>query len=271
MMRNSWVIAAALAALLTGCESTPDATTSPTPILTPTATSASGTAASGGCPSGSAPDQPGDVAQARPALADWALLAAVDPSGPRIVVGESGFVPEGAGVATVQSMWTFDLCRNAWTEAGDASLPAPGKRPVLYQFVTSPVDGSVLGMVLGLAPLWRYDVAASGWRPVEVSGGGSDEAWPMVVYDPADNRLLAFDGNLVTADNFEVKPALKHLYAHLRESGAIRPMDRFHDEFLKIRAREVLSKIRAGDKSWRDSVPGEVADIIAARRLFGHG
>lgn len=77
-------------------------------------------------------------------------------------------------------------------------------------------------------------------------------------------------GNLVTADNFEVKPALKHLYAHLRESGAIRPMDRFHDEFLKIRAREVLSKIRAGDKSWRDSVPGEVADIIAARRLFGH-
>ena len=199
MMRNSWVIAAALAALLTGCESTPDATTSPTPILTPTATSASGTAASGGCPSGSTPDQPGDVAQARPALADWALLAAVDPSGPRIVVGESGFVPEGAGVATVQSMWTFDLCRNAWTEAGDASLPAPGKRPVLYQFVTSPVDGSVLGMALGLAPLWRYDVATPAWRPVEVSGGGSDEAWPMVVLDPADNRLLAFDGNLVTA------------------------------------------------------------------------
>lgn len=186
MMRNPWVIAAAAAALLAGCAGTPDAPTSPSPAAT-------------GCPSDSNPDQPGDPAQERPAVADWALLAGMDPTGPRIVVGESGFVPEGAGVATLQSMWTFDLCRNAWTELGAASLPEPGKRPVLYQFVASPADGSVLGMVLGLAPLWRYDAAAPAWSSVDVAGGGSDEAWPMVVHEPAGDRLLAFDGNLITA------------------------------------------------------------------------
>jgi len=77
-------------------------------------------------------------------------------------------------------------------------------------------------------------------------------------------------GGLVTCENFEPPPGLRHLYAHLRESGAIRPMHRFHEEFLKIRSRDVLAKIRAGDPAWRDAVPGGVADIIARRRLFGH-
>lgn len=80
---------------------------------------------------------------------------------------------------------------------------------------------------------------------------------------------LAPDGSLVDASNFEVSANIRHLYSHLLENHFIRPMKSSHPEFLTIRSRDVLTKIRTGDPSWKEMVPGEVARIIQDRRLFG--
>jgi len=80
--------------------------------------------------------------------------------------------------------------------------------------------------------------------------------------------LLKPDGTIVTAENFEVPSAIRHLYAHLLENGFIRPMQNTRPEFLSIRSKDVLAKIRAGDVSWQDMVPAEVAAIINDRGLF---
>lgn len=192
-MRNSWVIAAALAALLGGCRPTPDAGTSP--IATPTAPSASAQTTSPtmvACPADATPDDPGDPNQPRPALPDATWLAATDPTRPRIVVGETGFVPEGAGMPTLQSTWAFDVCANAWSELTDASLPAPDQRPALAQLVTDPQAGVVLGLPYWWTPVWTFDPATDSWRAPGGQHSGFESA-PNAVYDSEGDRLLAFD------------------------------------------------------------------------------
>jgi hypothetical protein len=87
-------------------------------------------------------------------------------------------------------------------------------------------------------------------------------------------RLYAYprlmpDGSLVTAENFQVAPNIAHLYAHLHENGFICGITGFQSDFLPIRSSDVLALIRAGDPAWEKMVPGEVANIIRARRLFG--
>ena len=76
-------------------------------------------------------------------------------------------------------------------------------------------------------------------------------------------------GTLVTAEDFEVAPNLRHLYAHLVQNGFIEPVRDFDRAALPIRSRDVLARLRAGDPAWAEMVPGEVAQRIRERRLFG--
>lgn len=78
------------------------------------------------------------------------------------------------------------------------------------------------------------------------------------------------NGDLVTADNFEVAPNLVHLYKHLLDNGFIESMDGYNPSHLPIKSSGVLAKIRAGAAGWEKMVSPEVAKIIKERRLFGY-
>jgi hypothetical protein len=75
---------------------------------------------------------------------------------------------------------------------------------------------------------------------------------------------------LVTVDNFEVAPNLRHLYAHLIQNGCIEPVHDFDREILSIMSRDVLARLRGGDPTWESMVPRRVAKLIRERRLFGY-
>lgn len=77
-------------------------------------------------------------------------------------------------------------------------------------------------------------------------------------------------GELVTAENFRVAPKLRHLYAHLLENGFIIPLEGYHAEYLSIRPKKVIKKLREGDEQWQTMVPAEVAQLIRERGLFGY-
>jgi hypothetical protein len=78
------------------------------------------------------------------------------------------------------------------------------------------------------------------------------------------------NGDLVTADNFEVAPNLVHLYRHLLDNGFIESMDGYNPSYLPIKSSGVLAKIRAGTAGWENMVSPEVAKIIKERQLFGY-
>lgn len=76
-------------------------------------------------------------------------------------------------------------------------------------------------------------------------------------------------GEAVTADNFQVAPALRHLYTHLRENGFLQPLIPSRAELLRIRPDDVLKRIHAGDPAWLQQVPAPLSRRIRERRLLG--
>jgi hypothetical protein len=77
-------------------------------------------------------------------------------------------------------------------------------------------------------------------------------------------------GALITAGNLRVAPHLRHLYAYLLENRFIEALKDIDEACLPIFSRSVLAKIKAGDASWEEMVPAEVAGIIKERRLLGY-
>lgn len=77
--------------------------------------------------------------------------------------------------------------------------------------------------------------------------------------------------SLVTVENFQPTPHLKHLYAYLHSNGFIKGLQGIRPELLSIFSHEILAKIRAGQNDWEDSVPPVVSRIIREKHLFGCG
>ncbi len=83
--------------------------------------------------------------------------------------------------------------------------------------------------------------------------------------------ILNFKTNqLLTADNFPIRPQLKHIYTHFRENGFIKDITPSNNEFLRIRSQDLLDKMRAGDASWEKSVPAPIVEVIKQKKLFGY-
>lgn len=76
-------------------------------------------------------------------------------------------------------------------------------------------------------------------------------------------------GRVVTAEAYEVAPPLRHLYAHLLESGAIRGIANYDPGLLRVRASDVLAMIAAGDPAWEGLVAEPIVGAIKAKGLFG--
>lgn len=79
---------------------------------------------------------------------------------------------------------------------------------------------------------------------------------------------LENDGSLTTVHELKVQKHLQHLYSHLLDNGYIRNLDTVDRDYLSIYADVVLEKIRRGDKTWQDSVPQTVVNIISESSLF---
>ena len=77
-------------------------------------------------------------------------------------------------------------------------------------------------------------------------------------------------GQIATAENLEVAPHLKHLYAYLLENRFVEPVKNYNPDYLGIYSREVLKKIQNGDGSWQQEVPAQIVEIIKRDGLFNY-
>jgi hypothetical protein len=81
--------------------------------------------------------------------------------------------------------------------------------------------------------------------------------------------LDAKTGALISAANLRVAPNLRHLHAYLVENHFIEGLRDYDETALSIFSRDVLQRLRKGDKTWETMVPLQVAQIIRKRNLFG--
>ncbi len=77
-------------------------------------------------------------------------------------------------------------------------------------------------------------------------------------------------GELMTAETFPIAPHLRHLYAYLLENRYVRGITNFDPRLVRIRRREVLAQIAAGDRQWQQLVPGPIVEVIQRQKLFGY-
>jgi len=82
--------------------------------------------------------------------------------------------------------------------------------------------------------------------------------------------LRAGTEELVTIDNLDVAPELRKLFGHLVDRSCIVQLENFDKSLLHIFSRDALKRIKAGDPTWQDMVPPEIAEVIRKRGLFGY-
>ena len=75
---------------------------------------------------------------------------------------------------------------------------------------------------------------------------------------------------LINAKNVQVVDHLRNLYNHLLENHFIECIVGFDTDILHIFSRDVLRRIKEGDDSWEQMVPGPVVAAIKKRGLFGY-
>lgn len=75
---------------------------------------------------------------------------------------------------------------------------------------------------------------------------------------------------LVTADNIQLFPHLRHLYVHLRDNGYISPITNCDALLLKTFSRDILHGIRTNSGDWETMVPPLVTALVKKRHLFGY-
>jgi hypothetical protein len=76
-------------------------------------------------------------------------------------------------------------------------------------------------------------------------------------------------GEIVTAENFPVPPHLQRLHEHLIANRFIESIRAFNAEYLRIRSRDVLNLMEAGNPGWEKLVPPAVVEVIKREKLFG--
>src|SRR6266699_741836 len=86
------------------------------------------------------------------------------------------------------------------------------------------------------------------------------------VYPMIDEKT----GKITTATQVEVAPNLRSLFQYLIYNRHIEEICEYRKDFLRIYPATVLAKLKAGDKSWEEMVPPEVAQIIKEREFFGY-
>jgi hypothetical protein len=77
------------------------------------------------------------------------------------------------------------------------------------------------------------------------------------------------DQPLVTAENLQMSPRLRDLYAYLLKNRSIESIRGYREEYLPIFSRDVLTKLREGQAGWEKMVPPPVARMIKRRTLLG--
>lgn len=78
------------------------------------------------------------------------------------------------------------------------------------------------------------------------------------------------DGKLVTLDNVDITPNLRHLLTHLVHNKRMVSADIIDVKNLEISARELIKQIPKGDGDWQTKIPKTTANSIKKHGLFGY-
>ena len=128
----------------------------------------------------------------------------------------------------------------------------------------------MIGLVMGVPSLIeildeKYYLNLEGGI-LEALGRMFKHGLKLYVYPVIDETT----GAILSATQVHVAPNLRALFQYLIDNRYIEEITDYRKDFLCIYPATVLAKLKAGDKSWEEMVPPEVAQIIKEREFFGY-
>jgi len=128
----------------------------------------------------------------------------------------------------------------------------------------------MIGLVMGVPSLIeildeKYYLNLEGGI-LEALGRMFKHGLKLYVYPMIDETT----GAILSATKVHVAPNLRALFQYLIDNCYIEEITDYRKDFLRIYPATVLAKLKAGDKSWEEMVPPEVAQIIKEREFFGY-
>ena len=128
----------------------------------------------------------------------------------------------------------------------------------------------MIGLVMGLPSLLeifdeKYYLNLEGGI-LEALGRMFKHGLKLYVYPMVNEKT----GKLITATHAEVAPNLRSLFQYLIDNNYIEQITEYRKEYLRIYPGKVLAKLKAGDETWEEMVPPQVAQIIKEREFFGY-
>ena len=128
----------------------------------------------------------------------------------------------------------------------------------------------MIGLVMGVPSLIeildeKYYLNLEGGI-LEALGRMFKHGLKLYVYPMIDETT----GAILSATKVHVAPNLRALFQYLIDNRYIQEIADYRKDFLRIYPATVLAKLKAGDKSWEEMVPPEVAQIIKEREFFGY-
>lgn len=78
------------------------------------------------------------------------------------------------------------------------------------------------------------------------------------------------DADLETSENIQIHPRLRPLFDYLQFNRRVIDITNYDPEILQIFSRDVLQKIKKGQKGWEKALPAYVDNIIRDKHLFGY-
>jgi hypothetical protein len=128
----------------------------------------------------------------------------------------------------------------------------------------------MIGLVMGLPSLLeifdeKYYLNLEGGI-LEALGRMFKHGLKLYVYPMVNEKT----GKVITATHAEVAPNLRSLFQYLIDNNYIEQITEYRKEYLRIYPGKVLAKLKAGDETWEEMVPPQVAQIIKEREFFGY-
>jgi hypothetical protein len=128
----------------------------------------------------------------------------------------------------------------------------------------------MIGLVMGVPSLMeifdeKYYLNLEGGI-LEALGRMFKAGLKLYVYPIVDEGT----SKVITATKIEVAPNLRSLFQYLIDNQFIGEIADYNPKYLGIYPPVALAMLQAGDKSWEQMVPPEVAEMIKKREFFGY-
>lgn len=104
--------------------------------------------------------------------------------------------------------------------------------------------------------------------------GGILEAFGILY--SSDLKIYAYpsqpeaDGPIETVKDFQLPPRYRPLFDFLVSNRRLRDIETYDPSVLQIFSRDILRKIRNGEKGWEECVPTYVDQMVKEKNLFGY-